>query len=110
MSTIKQKSEQESEQKQGNKTALVVAGFVLLHVLCCGLPLLIAAGALGATGSLLGNPWLITAAVVLALGVLVWVFRRRASGKTDDGDCCVPPGTPGRDQIQNQTGQGPRGR
>ncbi|HEY3480031.1 hypothetical protein [Amycolatopsis echigonensis] len=41
-----------------NRTRAVVAavGIVLLPLLCCGLPLLIAAGALGAIGSVLGNP------------------------------------------------------
>lgn len=79
---------------QNSRTGLAVGGFVLLHVLCCGLPLLIAAGALGAAGSFLGNPWVILAAVALAAVVLLWALRRRRPG-TPGGmdDCCAPVST-----------------
>lgn len=42
------------------------------------LPLLITAGALGAVGSVLGNPWVIGAAVLLALGAVAWLVRHHA--------------------------------
>lgn len=48
----------------------------LLHLACCGLPLLIAFGAFGATGALLANPW-VAGAVVLAVLVGVLVNRPR---------------------------------
>lgn len=76
---------------KSSRTGLAVGGFVLLHVLCCGLPLLIAAGALGAAGSFLDNPLVIVAAVALAAVVLLWALRRRRPG-TSGGmeDCCGP--------------------
>lgn len=80
--------------KDGPRTALTTIGVVLLPVLCCGLPVLIAAGALGATGSVLGSPWLIGGAVAVLLGVVMWRVRR-ASGSGDDA--CCPPDPPGYD-------------
>lgn len=74
---------------------------MLLHVLCCGLPLLLAAGALGATGSLVGSPWLITAAFVLAAGVLVWAFRRRSARALTRGDDCCAPTTQPYDPVRD---------
>jgi hypothetical protein len=64
----------------------MLLGFALLHVLCCGLPLLFAAGALGGVGALLGSPALLAAgaaAVVVALALGAG-RARRASG----ADCC----------------------
>ncbi|MFJ6272397.1 hypothetical protein HTS88_21235 [Pseudarthrobacter oxydans] len=85
---------------RSNRTAWAVGGFFLLHVLCCGLPLLIAAGALGAAGSVLANPWVIAAAAFLAAGVLVRALQRRrkaASGDTED--CCAPGAGSGPDPV-----------
>jgi hypothetical protein len=68
---------------QGGK---LLAGFVALHVLCCGLLLLGGAGALTAAGALLGNGALVAAGLVAVLAVVaVGLWRsRRASGD----DCC----------------------
>lgn len=88
---------------QGNRTALAVGGIVLLHLLCCGLPLLIAAGALGAAGSALGNPWVIAAAVALAAVALAWTLRRRRvgpSGETED--CCAPGAVSDQDPARER--------
>jgi hypothetical protein len=71
---------------QGGK---LVAGFVVLHVLCCGLLLLGGAGALAAAGALLGNGALFAAgllAVLAAVAVAVRRGRRRAGD-----DCCRVP-------------------
>ncbi|GGM41265.1 hypothetical protein GCM10012275_10350 [Longimycelium tulufanense] len=65
---------------------LVVAG---LMVACCALPALIAAGALGALGAVVGNPFLVGAAVVLAalaVGRALWRHHRQ-----DRGNTCGPP-------------------
>jgi hypothetical protein len=86
---------------EGKRTALAAAGFLLLPVLCCGLPLLIAAGALGAVGSVLGNPWVIAAAVVVILAAVAWFARRRTGGTRDRAtrdDSCCPPAPPDRGQ------------
>lgn len=78
-------------------TALAGGGLVVLAVLCCAVPLLIVAGALGALGAGLVNPWVIgAAAVALLLAAMAWSVRRRR-GSTRHDSCC-PPVPPGRDQ------------
>nr|VTP02544.1 hypothetical protein BIN_B_04565 [Mycobacterium riyadhense] len=71
------------------RTALAVAGLALLPVLCCALPLLIAAGALGVLGVVLVNPWMIGGAVLLLLVAVVWAARRAGGSTRDDSGC--PP-------------------
>ena len=72
------------------RTALAAGAFLLLPALCCGLPLLIAGGALAGLGSVLGNPWVIGAAVALLVGVVVWRVRRRTGTRAGDEGCCTP--------------------
>lgn len=55
---------------------LATLGVGVLLVLCCAAPSLIAAGALGALGAWLRNPWVIGAAIAAVL-VLVWQVRTR---------------------------------
>jgi hypothetical protein len=62
-------------------------GLMLLPILCCGLPLLIAAGGLGVIGSVLRNPLVIGAAVLILVGLVVWAVRRRTAGSAD---ACAP--------------------
>ncbi|MPZ62161.1 MAG: hypothetical protein GEU93_12875 [Propionibacteriales bacterium] len=78
-----------SERDDGSRGGGLRAGALfILPVLCCALPLLIAAGAFGvAAGWLLGNLWMIGAAVLLVVGVLLWRGRRRPATK--------PPRMPG---------------
>ncbi|MEV8338857.1 hypothetical protein [Leucobacter sp. NPDC077196] len=95
-----------TSKEQGNRTALAVGGFFLLHVLCCGLPLLIAAGALGAAGSILANPWVIAVAVLMAAGVLVWALQRRRKGASvDTKDCCAPAARSDQDPVPGRVTQ-----
>lgn len=80
---------------RGRTRVWAIFGIVPLLALCCGLPLLLvgfgAAGVLGAIGSVLGNSWVIAAAVVLIIGLLAWLLRRRRAGtKRRADDCCVP--------------------
>ena len=96
---------------QGNRAALAVGGFFLLHLLCCGLPLLIAAGALGAVGSVLGNPWVIAAALVLAAVTMARALLRRREvvpGETED--CCGPGSVSDQDPARDRILQRPGGR
>jgi hypothetical protein len=68
---------------QGGK---LVAGFVVLHVLCCGLPLLLAAGAFTGAGAVLGNGALVAAGVLAVLAAVAVAGRRgRRAGQED---CC----------------------
>ncbi|WP_219418496.1 hypothetical protein [Pseudonocardia nigra] len=86
------------------RDSLGVAAVVALPVLCCAGPALLAAGALGVLGSWLLNPWLIGAAILLALGVGGWRLRHRntADGAVRGELCCPPtpttsgPGQPPR--------------
>lgn len=79
---------------QSSFTHLAVGGFVLLHVLCCGLPLLIAAAGLGGVGGVsfaAGNVGWAAGAGALALGLVIWYIRRRGVGTGGEGaDCCGP--------------------
>ena len=70
---------------ESKRTALAAAGFLLVPIVCCGLPVLIAAGALGAVGSVLGNPWVIGTAVVVVLAAVT-----RFAGASPD---TAPPET-----------------
>jgi thiol:disulfide interchange protein len=58
----------------------IVAGIgaAVVLVLCCAAPALLAAGALGAVGAWLSNPWVITAALALViLAVVITLTHRR---------------------------------
>ncbi len=70
---------------QGGK---LLAGFVVLHVLCCGLPLLVAAGAFTGAGALLGNGALVAAGLLAVLAAVAVAVRR--SRHAADDDCCNP--------------------
>jgi hypothetical protein len=73
------------------RDSLGMAAVVVLPVLCCAGPALLAAGALGALGSWLLNPWLIGAAILLAVGVVGWRLHHRATGGGEPGELCCPP-------------------
>ncbi len=67
----------------------LLLGLVLVHVLCCGVPLLLAAGALGGAGALLRSPVLLAGgavAVLAAVGLAVGRVRGRREA------CCARPG------------------
>jgi mercuric ion transport protein len=64
-------------------------GVVLLMILCCAGPALLASGALAGLGAWLGNPWVIAAAVLLAVGAFTFVVHRRAQRRA----ACCPPTT-----------------
>lgn len=76
-----------SSSKQGTgKTVLATIGILLIPAACCGALLLgvglvSAAGVVGVVGSVLGNPWVIAAAVILAAGFIWWVLRHRSAAK-----------------------------
>jgi hypothetical protein len=66
----------------------LVAGVVVLHLLCCGLPLLFAAGAFAGSGALLGSGMLVAVGVAgLATAAVVAVGRAR---RGSDPQCCAP--------------------
>jgi hypothetical protein len=69
-----------------DRAGKMLLGFAVLHVLCCGLPLLVAAGAFGGVGALLGSPALLAAGAAAAVVALVLGAgrARRARG----ADCC----------------------
>ncbi|TFD21499.1 hypothetical protein E3T31_11930 [Cryobacterium sp. TMS1-13-1] len=88
-----------TDSNRRSKALPIVAGFVLLHVVCCGLILTLGvAGALGAVGAVLGNPWFIVAAGILVSVLVISVLRRRAGGKGFSGEDCCEPQRPPRSQ------------
>lgn len=89
----------------GRNSLLATIGVIALPLLCCGLPLLIAAGGLGVLGSLLGNPWVIGAAAVAALGALGWRLRPRPA---PGADSCCPPEPSARDHRDEFAPEPPR--
>jgi hypothetical protein len=82
---------------QGGK---LLTGFVVLHVLCCGVLLLGGAGALTAAVAFLDNRALVAAGLVAVLAVVaVAVWRsRRASGD----DCCRTPTSDAADRVLSE--------
>lgn len=68
---------------------LLGSGVALLAAVCCAVPALIAAGALGVIGGWLGSPWVIAAAAALFVAAVVWTVTRRR-GTSDSMDCCNP--------------------
>ncbi len=77
---------------------LAAAAVFGLAVLCCAGPALLAAGALGALGGWLADPWLIGAAVVLIAAAVARALRRRTTHTPDAGedgeDGGAGPGSP----------------
>lgn len=73
----------------GTRSGLAAIGVVAAMALCCGLALLIVAGVLGSIGAVLGNPWVIGAAVLLVLALIGWRVRHHISRSADDA-CCPP--------------------
>lgn len=65
----------------------LLGGFVVLHVLCCGLPLLIAAGAFTGAGAVLGSGALVAAGLA-AVAVAMALAVRRSRRAADNADCC----------------------
>lgn len=78
-----------------------IAAIAGLAVLCCAGPALLTVGVLGGLAAWLINPWLIGAAVLLALGVVGWRLRHLATAGTTRGErCCpsTPPTAPAADE------------
>lgn len=61
-------------------------GAAVLTIACCAAPALIAAGALAGIGGVLGNLWVIAAAVPVLAGAVTAAVRRRTRR-----DACCPP-------------------
>jgi hypothetical protein len=77
------------------RDSLGIAALAGLAVLCCAGPALLAAGVLGGLGAWLASPWLVGAAVLLALGVVGRRLRHRATadGEARGRPCCPPTST-----------------
>ncbi|MGH9176978.1 MAG: hypothetical protein ACRD0N_00285 [Acidimicrobiales bacterium] len=73
-------------------------GAVALMLLCCAGPALLAAGALGSLGAILGNPLVILAGSVVAAAAVIGAGRRHSRGAA----CCTSKhdGRPGHDEAR----------
>lgn len=100
-------------ERWGSGTLCAGIGAAVLMVICCAAPVLLAAGALGAVGAWLPNPWVIGTAVALVGAVTVSVLRRHSrtgpqSEVDDGGDCCPPAPTPLSDPTDRESGRAPK--
>ncbi len=82
----------------------LMLGFGLLHLLCCGVPLLVAAGVLTGAGGVLGSPVVLVAGVALLALAVVLGVRRAALPRPDD--CCVPPAPAAGSERERSTTRG----
>lgn len=80
-----------SRERSEPRGAVALAVAALLMVVCCAGPLLLAAGALGAVGGELANPWLITLGAVVILAGTAYALRCRMRRRRGAGpqDCCT---------------------
>lgn len=67
------------------RTIAAGLGVAVLLVVCCAAPVLLAAGVLGAVGAWLSSPWVIGAAVTVAVLAVVTVLARHRSRPTNGG-------------------------
>lgn len=82
--------------------ALGLVGVGAALLVCCAAPVLIASGTLGVLGGVLGNAWLIGAAVLLLLAAVGYTLHRRVRGEPPS---CCPPGhsDPSTDRADERT-------
>ena len=75
---------------------LSTVGVAAVGLLCCGMPLLVIAGsALGAAGSVTGNPWMLAAAAGIAGVLIIRALRQRSAG-ADPQSLQMPQESPDR--------------
>lgn len=65
-------------QKTSDRDIGIMAALGL--AVCCGLPLLLTAGAIAAIGGFLRSPWVIAAGLVLAISAVAYARARRRAG------------------------------
>ncbi|HEU5006829.1 MAG TPA: hypothetical protein VFT67_07650 [Jatrophihabitantaceae bacterium] len=74
---------------------LATLGVVVVAVLCCAGPALLAGGALAGLGGLLRNPWLIgVGAVIVVTAISLAMRRRRRAAGTTTAEGCTSQGRP----------------
>jgi Flp pilus assembly protein TadB len=61
-------------------------------VVCCAGPALLAAGVLGPVSAMLGNPWVLAVAVLLAVGATGFAVHARRHRSCTRTDHPMPPG------------------
>lgn len=84
-----------------SETALGM-GAVAAMALCCGGPVLIAGGALGAIGGFFSNPVVITIGILVIAGSVVSAVTRLSHGQDD---CCGPTAAPVSRPDREQLGR-----
>ncbi|GGK28516.1 hypothetical protein GCM10011583_70630 [Streptomyces camponoticapitis] len=64
------------EQSGSGRGLLAAIGLILLPVICCAGPALLASGILAGVGGAVVSPWLLAPAAVLIAAGLLWRVRR----------------------------------
>lgn len=77
---------------------LAAVGVVLVAVLCCAGPVLLAGGTLSGIGAALRSPWLIGAGALLLVAGVIFAAVRRKQGRFDGDSCCQPQAHRGLDR------------
>lgn len=85
----------------GHGGPLAIAGAVLLMVLCCAGPALLAGGAISLLGAVLLSRWVIGAGALITVAAAAHIVARRAGTGTRGDDCC--PGEPGTGDRRDPT-------
>lgn len=86
-----------TESKKSNATTvLATIGLLMIPALCCALPFLVGAGAVGLLGGLstaADNLWVTAAAIIIPVVGIVWLLVRRSRRTKASADCCTPQGS-----------------
>lgn len=82
--------------RSGSGTAVAGLGAVLMVIICCAGPTLLAASALGALGNLISSPWAIAAAAAVLAAIITATVRHH----TRRNSCCPPTTASNPDTTQ----------
>lgn len=90
--------------KDGTRAGRALGALLVLPALCCGLPLLIAGGSLGALAAVPGTQWTAVAAVAVVAGVVLWRINHPTRSSPSGGHGCCADDPPAGEQARPSAG------